>query len=198
MFNRGNNSENLLKLKRIAAFLTSLGLIGISIWFSQLGFGIQSSNQYLWVGWFLGIVVTVMELVFNTSVQKLNPTLVAVGVMAYIYGMWTNVSGLGDILPNLPFAIIVGLFVEVVPEPLFAWSIGVHDGGDVLGNIGDLFGFGNAHPQPSTPVRSFHSDTDATPVPFKSPFPSNPPKVKKGKLASPIFNDKYTNKFKRN
>jgi len=197
MFTNGNNSENLIKLKRIAAFLTSLGLIGISIWFSQLGFGIQSQDKYLWVGWFLGIVVTVMELVFNTSVQKLNPTLVAVGVMAYIYGMWTNVSGLGDILPNVPFAIIVGLFVEVVPEPLFAWSIGVHDGGDVLGNIGDLFGFGNSQPKQTIPARSFRSETDATPIPFKSPYPSNMPKKNK-KLASHIFNDKYTDRFKKN
>lgn len=136
-----NTQENLLRVKRILSLLASCGLIGLSVWFSKMGFGVESSNQYAWIGWFLGGVVTVVELVFNTNIQKLNPTLIAAGGIAYLYGMYTNVIGLQEILGvSVWFAIVLGLFLEVLPEPLFAWSIGVTDGGDVVGNIGQLFG----------------------------------------------------------
>ena len=89
-----NSYEKLLQMKKTMALFTSLGLIILSVWFSQLGFGIESNGKYVWVGWFLGLVVTVVELVFNTSIRKLNPTLIGAGVLAYGYGIYTNIEGL--------------------------------------------------------------------------------------------------------
>jgi hypothetical protein len=136
-----NSAENLLQLKKILALITAIGLFVISMWFSQLGFGIESNEKYQWIGWFLSIVVTVIQLVFNTSIQKLNPTLVGAGILSYSYSIYTNVTGLKEIFNGWGFAIIVGLIVDGVAEPLFAWAIGVYDGGDVVGNLGNLLGF---------------------------------------------------------
>lgn len=187
-----NNTDSLLKAKRMLAFCFSIGLILVSIWFSQQGFGIESSKSVLWLGWFLGATVTVIELVFNTSIKDLNPTLVGAGILAYAYGVYTNVTGLHEYLDGWIFSIVVGLILEVLPEPLFAWSIGVTDGGDVLGNIGELFGNSTKSPyygKPSAPVS--HSPAQS----FHQPSGHN---SSKKKLASPIFNDSYVQRFKGN
>ena len=195
------NSESLLKLKKVLAFVFSLGLIGISIWFSQLGFGIEATKDYSWIGWFLGCTVTVIELTFNTNIKTLSPTLIFAGILAYIYGMWTNVVALQDIFGgNLVFAIIVGLFVEVVPEPLFAWSIGVHDGGDVVGNIGHLFGNSQPprpQPTPQSGFAQFAQHEQQQPKWTYPPLGQKSKNQKKAKLVSPIFNDQYTKRFKK-
>lgn len=211
------NQETLLKVKRVLSFLTSIGLIGISIWFSKMGFGVESGNQYEWIGWFLGIVVMVVELVFNTSIQKLNPTLIGAGILSYCYGMYTNVIGLQDVLGvSVGFAIILGLFLEVLPEPLFAWAIGVTDGGDVIGNIGELFGKAPTRSSysPSIPAMGFHKPEERKWVyhpinenkgkhskpDSKDEKPWQKPVKHKGsdarKVANRIFHDKYVDKFK--
>ena len=199
-----NNSDSLLKLKKMLAFVTSIGLIGLSIYFSQLGFGIESSNKMVWIGWFLGFTVTVIELTFNTNVQKLNSTLIATGVIAYVYGMWTNVVGLKSILgDNVLFAIIVGVFVEILPEPLFAWSIGVYDGGDVVGNIGHLFG--GSQQRPHVPQNASQmkmgfpeqEDREEEEVPSFNPKIMHRAQQRSHKVVSPIFNNKYTDRFKK-
>lgn len=198
MYNK--NMDSLLKAKRILAFTFSLGLIAVSVWFSQQGFGIESSKDVMWLGWFLGGTVTVIQLVFNTSIKNLNPTLIAAGIVAYLYGVYTNVTGLHEYLNGWGFSIIVGLIIEVLPEPLFAWAIGVTDGGDVVGNIGELFGGTPTQPKPqyssqkpsNNPVhvmRFRQPDTKSVPNQFKN--------KKKSKLVSPIFNDNYVKRFKK-
>lgn len=136
-----NNMDGFLRIKKILAFFASIGLIGVSIWFSQQGFGIESNGEYEWVGLFLGVIVTIVQLVFNTSIRNLNPTLIGSGILAYGYGIYTNVTGLKDIFSGWGMAIIVGLIIEVLAEPLFAWSVDAHSGGDVIGNIGQMLGF---------------------------------------------------------
>ena len=95
----------------------------------------------------LAFGVTVIELVFNNDGKKHTLTLFAAGVGAYLYGVYTNIVGfwlaqgsppLGDdplvALGRLLLPVGFGLFIEIVPEPLFLWGIG-KDGGDVLGHI---------------------------------------------------------------
>lgn len=203
-----NNQESLLKVKRILSFITSIGLLGISIWFSKMGFGTESDGKYEWIGWFLGFVVMVGELVFNTSIQKLNPTLIASGILFYSYGMYTNVIGLQDVLGvSFWFAVVLGLFLEVLPEPLFAWAIGVSDGGDVVGNIGELFGRTSYQNHPNyrnmnQPVMGFHKPEDMM---FRTPSVKNKDKSwmnqksrgsKANKVVNRIFHDPYVDKFK--
>lgn len=176
MYSYRNTEDTLLKFKKILAFLTSLGMAGISVWFSQKGFGIESSDKLLWIGWFLGITVNVIEMVFNTNIRNLNPTLIAAGIVAYTYGLYTNVVGFHGIMNSWAFSAIVGIFVEVLPEPLFAWSIGVVDGGDLVGNIAELFG--------GPPIRS-NARHSNQPIGFHRPEPYKPTTqkpIKKNKM----------------
>ena len=199
MYNR--TEDKLLRFKRILALIVSLGMAALSVNYSKNGFGIESNEQVLWIGWFLGITVNVIEMVFNTNVRNLNPTLIVAGVIAYAYGLWTNITGFHGIMNSWGFSVIVGVLVEVLPEPLFAWAIGVTSGGDVIGNLGELMGFGG-YPVQSKSV--FHNQ----PVGFHRPEPYKPNLPKKqvhkfpsesliydeendGKLKSPLFDETY-------
>lgn len=166
-----NGLDGFLRIKKILAFLASIGLIGVSIWFSQKGFGIESNGEYEWVGLFLGIIVTIVQLVFNTSIRNLNPTLIGSGILAYGYGIYTNVTGLRDIFNGFGMAIIVGLIIEVLAEPLFAWSVDAHSGGDVIGNIGQMLGF-----ERSKPVRQENQprQEEQRPQTYKPNYPPKP------------------------
>lgn len=164
-----NNVDGFLRIKRVLALFTSIGLIGVSIWFSQQGFGIESDGEYKWVGLFLGIVVTVVQLVFNTSIRNLNATLIGSGILAYVYGIYTNVTGLKEVFSGWGMAIIVGLIIEVLAEPLFAWAIDAHSGGDVISNLGSLFGFERSHRQEHRQEKEHREDQRP---PYKPTYPS--------------------------
>lgn len=192
-----HNSDNLLRIKRILALIVSVGLTGISIWFSKKGFGIESDEKIIWVGWFLGITVNVIELVFNTSVQKLNPTLIAAGMVAYGYGLYTNYAGLHEILSNPWFALVVGIFMEVLPEPLLAWAIQVYDGGDVVGNIGELLWITNKPTNTGFQHNTVSIYKQQKPEYPNTSFGKSKPSSPSKKVVSNIFNPKYTDRFKK-
>jgi hypothetical protein len=157
------NNDKYLGLKRFVALIASVGLWAVSMYFSYKGFEFDSTTV-LWFGTVLALVVTVVELVFNTKISKLNPTLLLAGIMAYVYGVYTNITGFyvlqhGNLDgfftgKNWLIPIFAGVITEVLPEALFAWSIGAHTEGDLVGNIGDLFTSG------TNPVKkSFHENT---------------------------------------
>lgn len=128
----------------------------VSMNFSYDGFDISVPGMS-WVGVVLAIGVTVVELIWNKQGMNGNLTLVAAGLLCYVYGMYTNVAGIlyaqgltmDTVLAtpeNILFPLILGMFLEVVPEPLLVWGlVGVTDGGDLLGN---LFGSVKASVQP--------------------------------------------------
>jgi len=137
--------DKWMRLKKMMAVVVSIALWFASTMFSYKGFNL-SIPEMSWLGWVLAIAVTVIELVFNTDIQKLNMTLFFSGIVAYSYGIWTNVTGFflvqGGTFESLKyeplsilFPVLVGVFLEVVPEPLFVWGIGANDKGDPLGNI---------------------------------------------------------------
>lgn len=134
--------------KHKLAMIAGIVVWGISIYFSQLGFATDNARA-AWLGWILGCVVTVVELVFNSPTNKLSMTLIFAGILCYGYGIWTNVTGFWDFNnPGVPFVALsqasiktwfVGVLIEVLPEPLFMWGLGVDLGGDLIDNITGLF-----------------------------------------------------------
>ena len=139
-----NGTDKYLGLKRLLAFLAAMGLWGVSLYFSYKGFEFESTT-ILWFGIVLALVVTVVELVFNTQIQKLNPTLLVTGIICYAYGIYTNITGFyilqhGSLEgffsgANWLIPIFGGLISEVLPEALFAWSVGAFNDGDLVGNV---------------------------------------------------------------
>ena len=133
-------------VKKWAALITAITLWIASMQFSYAGFNVNAPEA-AWLGWVLAFAITVIELVFNTDVKKLNLTLYVVGFLAYAYGIWTNVVGfyfsvqgmtwatLASNPLSIVFAIVLGFFLEVTPEALFIWGLGSIGEGDVLGNI---------------------------------------------------------------
>jgi len=149
MYNtKKGEKNNYLGFKRILAFLAALGLWAVSMYFSYKGFEFEST-EVLWFGIVMALVVTVVELVFNTNISKLNPTLLFVGIICYLYGIYTNITGfyilqhgnLDEFFSGMQWLIPVfsGLVSEVLPEALFAWGIGAFDDGDLIGNVTEIF-----------------------------------------------------------
>jgi len=143
-----NKTDKYLGLKRLLATTAAVGLWGVSMYFSYKGFEFEST-EILWFGIVMALVVTVVELVFNTKISKLNPTLLGAGILCYMYGVYTNVTGFyvlqhGELIgfftgTNWLIPVFAGVVSEVLPEALFAWGIGAFDDGDLIGNIAEMF-----------------------------------------------------------
>jgi hypothetical protein len=147
MHNNYGQGVDYEKVKRILAGVVALVLWGLSIKFSVSGFGAGIDDKEIWIGWLLGFSITVIQLVWNGIKGRANLTLWVLGLSAYLYGIYTNIMGImvwrGDTfetLANNPFIlvfpIILGLFLEIAPEPLFVWAFTKKlDEGDFLGNL---------------------------------------------------------------
>jgi hypothetical protein len=132
------NERRYTQLIRLTAILVALVLWFISLQFSVDGFNFIVP-KYQWMGYLLAVSVTILELVFNEAGMKHSLTLIAVGIVSYLYGIATNITGVWvaqgspDLTGN-PFAILfpalLGFFLEVAPEPLLVWGLvgsGVRD-----------------------------------------------------------------------
>ncbi len=139
-----NKLDGRHKLAVVGAFVCW----GLSMYFSKEGFSVGNTVM-LWVGWVLAGIVTIVELVFNSPTQRLSLTLIVVGVICYLYGIYTNVTGFWGIQhPDQVFVALssnslmsyfVGFTMEVLPEPLFMWGIASAFDGDFLGNLAGLW-----------------------------------------------------------
>ncbi|MGE5264780.1 MAG: hypothetical protein ACM3S0_15480 [Acidobacteriota bacterium] len=137
------------QLIRMMAVAVAILLWIMSIQFSAGGFNFVMPH-YIWMGYALGIAVTVLELVFAEEGMKHTLTIAAVGLLAYVYGILTNIIGIwvaqGSPDPSqnpgvLLFPAILGFFLEVTPEPLILWGLmgtGVRDA------LGQIFHQGNS------------------------------------------------------
>ena len=154
-----NNSDMKQVLKRIALF-TGIAALAISIYFSYDGFdqSVNGTNEgytglAVVIGLTLAIIVSVVQFIFGTSYDELNWTLIAAGVGAYIYSIYTNYLGIKHVLGADEFmAGASALFLDIYPEPAIAWALGESLVGDLLGNLGKAaFGIGGKEknrPQP--------------------------------------------------
>lgn len=160
------SNDKYIGFKRMAAFVAAIGLWAVSMYFSYKGFEFDSS-EVLWFGVVLALVVTVVELVFNTKIGKLNPTLLGAGILCYAYGVYTNVTGFYSLQHGIPsefwigsnwfIPVFSGVITEVLPEALFAWAMKAASEGDLVGNIAEMFS-GEQH-KPSQ--NSFFKPTEA-------------------------------------
>jgi hypothetical protein len=142
MINR--QPDKYLGTKIVFARVFGILVLIVSAIFSQSGFGFSEPNL-AWVGWILAGAVTVAQLIFNTKLEKLNWTIATVGIMAYVYSIYTNIVGFyaikgtsfvlnGDaIIP-----ILGSVFLDIFPEMALAWSFGASSDGDVIGNLKKL------------------------------------------------------------
>lgn len=133
-------------LKRLLAVAAAIALWILSIQFSVAGFAIKVPDL-VWAGWVLGMAVTVIELIFTSENRGRNLTLTFLGIGAYVYGIWSNIVGISDSRGvdgfgvALVFSIILGLILEIAPEPLFLWGVlgGDTGEGDIVSTISDLW-----------------------------------------------------------
>lgn len=138
-----NKGTYMMFLRWIAA-ATAIGMWALSVKFSKDGFDFTVPDM-AWAGTLLALFVTAIQLVWNKEGANGNLTLMAVGVAAYLYGIYTNVTGImaaqgiTDITSqpmSMLFPLILGIFLEITPEPLLVWGlIGSSFGGDFLSNI---------------------------------------------------------------
>lgn len=201
------------------AVLGALVCWGLSMYFSKEGFSVGNTVM-LWVGWVLAGIVTVVELVFNSPTQKLSLTLIVVGVLCYLYGIWTNVTGFYNLQhPDIAFEVFstqsmlswfVGFIMEVLPEPLFMWGIASAFDGDFLGNLAGLWSGNLPYAQPGQQVQQHTQQYKPTYPPVNNNIGQHSNqmpigfhqskqqgKVKPNKIVSNIFNPNYTDKFKK-
>ena len=129
---------------RKAAFVIGIGLLIVSMYWSQDGwnFNVAGDSGYgtmaLFIGWFLAVTVSVVQFVFSSSFRELNASLKLFGILAYSYSIYTNYEGIlhfqGD-AENKVAAMLLGIVMDGVPEPLIAWSLGESLTGDFVGNL---------------------------------------------------------------
>lgn len=133
------------RLKILLAKFMGLAVLIVSMQFSQNGFGFKDQNIF-YVGWVLAIAVTVVQFVFNSKVKNLNWTITVLGIMAYVYSIWTNIIGFykyqGKILTfetllsfDAILPVFASAFMDIFPETILAWAFNVSSDGDLIGNI---------------------------------------------------------------
>lgn len=146
-------NDKYLRTKKFFAKLLGIAVLVVSFQFSAAGFGFRNPDAE-WVGWVLAIAVTVAQLIFNTRVKDLNWTIVVMGLMSYLYSIYTNISGFYVYTGN-EFAwnftaiipVLSGCFMDIFPEMALAWGFDASTEGDMIGNIVELSGGKNINPE---------------------------------------------------
>lgn len=132
------------------------------------------SLVFICIGVLLTVAVSVIQLVFNTSYASLNLTLKVAGLLSYIYSIYTNYRGLQPFMSidgNDYTVWVVAIFLDAVPEPLIAWSMGESLRGDLLGNIKKWIGMDDEpiKPQQNKRPKYYSNPSDRSGRPEISP-----------------------------
>lgn len=132
------NGGKFLKIKRLLALITAVGVLWASIVFSKNGFNFETNSDYIWIGWLLAVAATSAEFMLASDFRKLNWSIVALGLAAYTYSIWSNIMGFQDLRGKDTtdvFSVSASIFMDVYPEVTIAWALGESKLGDVLGNL---------------------------------------------------------------
>lgn len=140
--NNSGVADKYLRTKIFFAKITGIAVLIVSMQFSQNGFGFKDQN-IAYAGWILAVAVTVAQFIFNSKVRSLNWTITVLGVMSYVYSIWTNIIGFYQYqgIPINLFStdailpVLASIFLDVYPETSLAWSFNASGDGDLIGNI---------------------------------------------------------------
>lgn len=91
------------------------------------------------IGYSLAIAFSLLEFIVSSRLDGLNTTLKVLGIVAYVYSIWTNYLGFQAILHmDKSFALIAAIGMDVIPEPMIAWGLGEAVMHDLFGNLGKI------------------------------------------------------------
>lgn len=154
-----NNESSMEHTLKNGAKLLGLLLLAISIYLSYDGFdqGVTGGNtSYSSLAKIIGLVIAVtmacIQFIFSSRYEQLNTTLKGAGLISYVYSIWTNYLGAKHLLQmDDGMAWATAFAMDIVPEPMIAWSLGDAMKGDVLGNLGKWFTGYQPKPQQNQP-----------------------------------------------
>lgn len=134
------NSGNFTRIKRFMVGISGVALSVCSIILSKQGVGI--TGELAWMGTIIALSLFCAELMFNSSFEELNWTMLFLGLGAYLYSIWTNVEGFyyyrqieGNLWTHFDTTnLFGGLFMDIYPELAIAWALGESKIGDLIGN----------------------------------------------------------------
>ena len=154
--------QTYMKILRLSAIASGISMWWLSVRFSRQGFQFSIDiPEAVIYSLILSLTVTMIQLVWSKTGGK-NLTIIVVGLLAYFYGIYTNIIGLtvvqsvgtaGITATTVTFFgyntswfnIILGTMLEITPETFFVWGLtGRADMGDFLGGLVNVIkDFGN-------------------------------------------------------
>ncbi len=143
--NNNSSADKYLRTKIFLAKITGIAVLVVSMQFSQSGFGFKGQDIAV-SGWVLAIAVTVAQFVFNSRVRNLNWTITVLGIMAYVYSIWTNIVGFYafqgkavtlDMLFTFDaiLPVFASAFMDIFPEAIISYAFNASGEGDLIGNV---------------------------------------------------------------
>ena len=132
---------NFGTMKRWLIGVSGVCMAVASVILSKMGVGI--SGDLAWIGTVVAVSLFCAELMFNSNFDELNWTILALGLGAYIYSIWTNVQGFyfyrgieGTLFTHFDVtSFFGGVFMDIYPELAIAWAVGESKIGDLIGNL---------------------------------------------------------------
>lgn len=130
------------KIKKFLAFVFGIAVLWASIIFSKNGFEFKTSGEladYSWIGWVLAFAATVSQFMMNSSFKKINWTILILGLVSYIYSIYTNMLGFHSLRETESIWNILNVcgsfFMDVFPEVAISWALDESKVGDLFGNL---------------------------------------------------------------
>ena len=127
------------KVKKFLAFVFGCAVLWASIIFSKNGFEFKTTVEYGWIGWTLAFAATVSQFMMNSSFKKINWTILVLGIVSYVYSIYTNMLGFHSLRETESIWNVLNVcgsfFMDVFPEVAIAWSLDESKVGDLFGNL---------------------------------------------------------------
>ena len=134
-----NNDGKFTQSKKWVAGIVGLGVLYGSMVFSKNGFEFETQLGYAWLGWLLAFAATSAQFMMTSDFRKINWSILLLGVVSYVYSIYTNIQGFHALRSDYGQYDIVNIlgsvFMDVYPEVAIAWALGESKLGDLVGNL---------------------------------------------------------------